>query len=367
MRQISVLGLMSVSLVACVVESAPPPLRSGEGIAISKGTASVDDSKVPVLPSCAVGQIVAKTSDGWECVTPVGGPGLPTCAEGQLLTKATEGWRCQAPTTSTLLPDCAEGQVLTKGAGGWACQTPSTGSMLPACADGQVLARVNGAWACQTPVAGSMISAGAGISLENNSISARFGTGANDVARGDHSHDAVYRKADEKLAWGDLDRGTIPNNELWPGQLLYGSLVGAPDLSAYQRKLATYASADASTQNLNDRNLKTISTFTFNNVPAGNVFATMQLAFRIDQNNTNQCGLAMSSNNTAFASAMTHGAPKGGDAWQQRSLAGTISNFPGGTLTIILQAWCDTSPAQIAFGTNNDIRFSRQLSVIAGL
>src|SRR4051812_17843905 len=55
---------------ACVVQSATPPLKSGDGVGITDGTVSVDETKVPVLPNCAAGSLVRRTENGWECMTP---------------------------------------------------------------------------------------------------------------------------------------------------------------------------------------------------------------------------------------------------------------------------------------------------------
>ncbi len=68
MRPLPLLALTLLS--ACVVQPSPSPLKPGTGVELQAGTVSVDEGKVPVLPSCADGQLVAKTQNGWECVTP---------------------------------------------------------------------------------------------------------------------------------------------------------------------------------------------------------------------------------------------------------------------------------------------------------
>jgi hypothetical protein len=317
-------------------------------VKIVSGAASVDDSKVPLVPDCKAGQVIMRTADGWSCATPTGG---------------------------LAFPDCAVGQVLSKSADGWICQTPATGSTLPDCADGQILAKANGVWSCQTPATGSMLVAGAGLTLQDNTISARFGGGSSDVAPGDHNHDSQYRRLSDHLVWSDMNAATIPSTEVWPGTIPYTSVTGVPadlnaivnQLSGLQRKLYSGTQSDASQQKMSNQNLKVISTFTFNNVPAGNVFATMSLGYTIDSNQTTQCGLVLTSNNATFASVFTHGSQRGNGNWNFRTLSGTLLSYGGGNLTIQLQGWCDSSQVGVTFGINNDIRFARQLSIIGGL
>ncbi len=60
----------SLFAAACVVQPSPAPLKPGDGVELQNGVVSVDDGKVPVLPACTPGQLVSKTANGWECVTP---------------------------------------------------------------------------------------------------------------------------------------------------------------------------------------------------------------------------------------------------------------------------------------------------------
>jgi hypothetical protein len=139
-----VLALLGVA--GCVVKGSAPPVTAGDGVSVSNGVVTLDEGKVPVLPSCVEGQLVAKTQSGWACVTP---------AQPELL------------------------------------------------------------------------KAGDGIHVESNTISARFGSGHTDVAVGDHNHDGVYRKASEKVAWGEVDASMT---DVWPGTVPYSQVSGAPAL-----------------------------------------------------------------------------------------------------------------------------------------
>jgi hypothetical protein len=319
MRHIISLVLLGLTVSACKVGEASPPLTSGDGMTIAAGIASVDQSRVPVVPDCKAGQVIMRTRDGWQCAS-IGGGGLPECA------------------------------------------------------DGQVLGKANGLWACQTLSTDLGLQAGAGITVEGTTIAARFGTGATDVAAGNHTHDDRYRKLGDPLAWSDLNAGSIPSSAVWPGTIPYSSVTGAPpefteignQLAGFQKKIISASQSDASEQRLDNQNQKTISTFNFTNVPAGNVFVTMGLGYQIDSWKTNQCSISVSANGTAVASVFTHGSSTGNDAWNFRSLTGTLPNFAGGDLTILVQAWCDKSQVGVQFG-NKDLRFGRQLTILAGL
>lgn len=69
-----IIGLVEVGSFACT-KSEPPALTAREPLVLdaSGETLSLDETKVPVVASCANGQIVQKTGTGWACATP--GPG----------------------------------------------------------------------------------------------------------------------------------------------------------------------------------------------------------------------------------------------------------------------------------------------------
>lgn len=169
--------LLLVPLAACVVGGAPPPVSGGDGIRIDDetGRISVDSTAIPVVPTCAKGQIVGRGANGWECFTP-----------------------------ATL-------QALT---------------------------------------------AGNGVTIENGTVEATFGTGATDVARGNHDHDGRYRKASDSVPWNEVSavpnflepgdvheysddearaavtwssvKTTVPASDIWPGTITYAQVLGAP-------------------------------------------------------------------------------------------------------------------------------------------
>lgn len=74
------LVLLAAGAAGCLVEGERAPLTGSEGVTVDPGTGVValDRDKVPVLPSCAPGQVVRRGANGWECgaVGVEAGPGL---------------------------------------------------------------------------------------------------------------------------------------------------------------------------------------------------------------------------------------------------------------------------------------------------
>src|SRR5262245_33464909 len=69
------------------------------------------------------------------------------------------------------------------------------------CASGQQLKRTATGWECFTPAQASELKAGDGIALSGDVVSAKFGAGMAEVARGDHNHDGLYRKVTDSIPW----------------------------------------------------------------------------------------------------------------------------------------------------------------------
>lgn len=99
-----------------------PPPKAGAGVTLDGKTQTfgVDSTKVPVVPGCAAGQLVARTAEGWTCTEPIPGPTGDTGARGPT------GPAGPAPIIATVEPgdaNCSFGgtKVTVNGADTYVC------------------------------------------------------------------------------------------------------------------------------------------------------------------------------------------------------------------------------------------------------
>lgn len=133
---------------------------------------------------------------------------------------------------------------------------PGQVPLLPACAAGEVVRRGANGWECVRLEPNTQLAAGDGITIANDTLAVRFGSGTTDVARGDHAHDDRYQRRDEEIAWNRIDaetvpdfllanerysdddaraavawnhvERTIPEGETWPGTIGASQVIGLP-------------------------------------------------------------------------------------------------------------------------------------------
>ncbi len=61
-------GVLALATSGCTIQAPPAEDIRGDGLTVSEGRLSVDAEKVPVLESCADGQIVRHVTGGWDCI-----------------------------------------------------------------------------------------------------------------------------------------------------------------------------------------------------------------------------------------------------------------------------------------------------------
>lgn len=82
-----------LAVTGCVLESGKevPPVKGAGSVTVDPATQKVtlDTSKIPEVQSCAAGQVVRRTADGWECAEP---NGLPVAWQSVTGRPATTEW-----------------------------------------------------------------------------------------------------------------------------------------------------------------------------------------------------------------------------------------------------------------------------------
>src|SRR5690349_7426533 len=71
MRKLLLTAIALAAAAGCSGSQSPHnELTAGPGIKIDPATQAIaiDDSKVPMMPSCTTGQLVHRNGTGWECV-----------------------------------------------------------------------------------------------------------------------------------------------------------------------------------------------------------------------------------------------------------------------------------------------------------
>jgi len=152
----------------------------------------------------------------------------------------------------------------------------------------------------------------------------------------------------------------IADNAVGSSEIANGAVTSS------KQTITTYYAEDNTFQTLDGNTNITISTFEFQNVPAGEVFIIVTfLGNSVAGRNPYGAVYLESPPGAALTRIPTHVFTTTTD---QFVLHGRVANFPGGRLTIRLSAAGENSDTKLEFGAfNGDGRFGRRITVMAGL
>lgn len=152
---------------------------------------------------------------------------------------------------------------------------------------------------------------------------------------------------------------TIPAGSITTQQLANGAVTSA------KQTIMTYRAEDSTVKTVVGQTITTLSTFTFNNVPAGDTIIMVTLTGIAQNINSVNGEVWMEVGNTRIDRAAMHPLKSGNHT--ELTLQGTLPNLPGGVLEIRIKASGETTTVKNKFGETNDIRFGRHITLISGL
>ena len=197
LRSMTMLLILCATPFACVVSGAAPPVQAGNGLKDGNGKIAVDPNEVPVLPSCAAGQLVGKGSNGWECFTPAQ-PSVIQAGDGISVESDTIGFDASTVPATDVWPGTMPYSQLTD------APTPYT--------DAQARAAVT--WSSLGPTIQSTDAWPGTMSYSQLTDAPSPYTDA---------------QAQAAVTWSSL-KGSVQPTDDWPGTITYAQVVGAPNL-----------------------------------------------------------------------------------------------------------------------------------------
>jgi hypothetical protein len=159
---------------------------------------------------------------------------------------------------------------------------------------------------------------------------------------------------------------TVPDGAVTSAKIADGT-IATTDLAnnavtAAKQTITTYYGSHNSEVMLNGTATVLLSQFQFTNVPAGNVSIISTLNAIVTTGKSPRGSVRLSASGYELDALPTHIFAD----YNQMTLMGQIQNFPGGTLTIQIQAIGEITDTSVKFGVTNDSRFGRRVMVIAG-
>jgi hypothetical protein len=163
---------------------------------------------------------------------------------------------------------------------------------------------------------------------------------------------------------------TLNPRELVRSVPIAGMALTVPDgsITSEKQTATTFRATDNTYLVYQGTDEETVSEFSFDNVPAGDVMviATLVVSCPEGASNTGRIRLLSVSPDRELERIATHGIQKGRFG-PQLVLHNRLRDFPGGTLTLQIEVKGNDPNSELIFGVSNkDSRFGRHVTVLAG-